>query len=80
VADTLLPNVLTFTPGTVALWDPWRGIRNGKGLTEEASDNMIKMVINEDFTSGLKPGPLLDHFPLRLSAADHLIRSGGQRQ
>jgi hypothetical protein len=24
---------------------------------------MIKMVANEDFSSGLKPGPLLDHFP-----------------
>jgi hypothetical protein len=63
VADTLLPNVLTFTPGTVALWDPWHGTRNGKGLTEEASDNMFCMIINEDFGSGLKPGPLLDHFP-----------------
>jgi Domain of unknown function (DUF4331) len=63
MADTLFPNVLTFTPGTVALWDPWGGVNNGKGLTEEASDNMIKMVINEDFSSGLKHGPLLDHFP-----------------
>jgi hypothetical protein len=63
VADTLLPNVLTFTPGSAALWDPWRGKRNGKGLTEEASDNMFKMIINEDFSSGLKGGPLLDHFP-----------------
>jgi len=63
VADTMLPNVLTFTPGTVARWDPWHGIRNGKGLTEDAADNMIKMIINEDFTSGLKHGPLLDHFP-----------------
>jgi hypothetical protein len=63
MADTLFPNVLTFTPGTVALWDPWGGVNNGKGLTEEASDNMIKMVVNEDFSSGLKHGPLLDHFP-----------------
>jgi hypothetical protein len=63
MADTLFPNVLTLTPGTVALWDPWAGVNNGKGLMEEASDNMIKMVVNEDFSSGLKPGPLLDHFP-----------------
>lgn len=64
VADTLLPNVLRFTPGTNALWDPWHGIQNGKGLREDAGDNITRMVTNTDFTSGLtQPSPLLDYFP-----------------
>lgn len=64
VADTLLPNVLPFTPGTNALWDPWHGSHNGKGLTEDSGDNVTRMVLNQDFTSGLtQPGPLLDYFP-----------------
>jgi hypothetical protein len=64
VADTLLPNVLPFIPGTNALWDPWHGIRNGKGLHEEAGDNVATMVLNQYFTSGLtQPSPLLDYFP-----------------
>ena len=64
MADTLLPNVLRYTPGTTALWDPWHGIRNGKGLFEESSDSFTKMVINEDFSTGLtQPGPILDYFP-----------------
>jgi hypothetical protein len=64
VADTLLPNVLKFTPGTNALWDPWQGTDNGKGLIEDAADNVTKMVLNQDFTSGLhQPSPLLDYFP-----------------
>jgi hypothetical protein len=64
VADTLLPNVLRFTPGTTALWDPWNGVRNGKGLHEELASNFARMVTNTDFTTGLKQqGPLLDHFP-----------------
>ena len=51
-------------PGTNALRDPWQGIKNGKGLTEDAADNVTKMVLNQDFTSGLtQPSPLLDHFP-----------------
>jgi hypothetical protein len=62
-ADHLLPNILTFTPGTVALWDPWFDVRNGKGLDEDIASNVIKMVVNQDFSSGLKPGPLLDYFP-----------------
>jgi hypothetical protein len=62
-ADTLLPNVLTFTPGTVALWDPWCHLRNGKGVMEDIASNIIKMIVNQDFSSGLKPGPLLDYFP-----------------
>ena len=62
-ADLLLPNVLRFTPGTVALWDPWCGLRNGKGLSEDIASNIIKMIVNQDFSSGLEPGPLLDHFP-----------------
>lgn len=64
VADTLLPNVLRYTPGTTALWDPWRGIRNGKGLFEESSDSFTRMIVNEDFSTGLtQTGPILDYFP-----------------
>jgi hypothetical protein len=64
VADTFLPNVLRFTPGTTALWDPWNGVRNGKGLSEELASNFARMVTNTDFTTGLtQPGPLLDYFP-----------------
>ena len=64
VADTLLPNVLPFIPGTNALWDPWHGSHNGKGLREDAADNVTRMVLNQDFTSGLtQPSPLLDYFP-----------------
>ena len=64
VADTLLPNVLPFVPGTNARWDPWHDIHNGKGLTEDSGDNVTRMVINQDFTSGLtQPSPLLDYFP-----------------
>ena len=62
-ADTLLPNVLRFTPGTVALWDPWFDLRNGKGVAEDIASNIIKMIVNQDFSSGLEPGPLLDYFP-----------------
>jgi len=62
-ADLLLPNVLTFTPGTVASWDPWFDARNGKGVTEDIASNVIKMIVNQDFSSGLKPGPILDYFP-----------------
>jgi hypothetical protein len=64
VADTLLPDVLRFTPGTTALWDPWNGVKNGKGLHEELASNFAKMVTNTDFTTGLtQQGPLLDYFP-----------------
>jgi Domain of unknown function (DUF4331) len=62
-ADQLLPDVLRFTPGTVGLWDPWHGHQNGKGLSEDVGSNSIKMVVNQDFNSGLKQTPLLDHFP-----------------
>jgi len=62
-ADTLLPNVLTFTPGTVADWDPWCDLHNGKGVREDIASNIIKMIVNQDFSSGLRHGPLLDHFP-----------------
>jgi hypothetical protein len=62
-ADTLLPNVLTFIPGTFAKWDPWQGIKNGKGLVEDIASNIIKMVVNQDFSSKLTPGPVLDYFP-----------------
>ena len=64
VADTLLPNVLRFTPGTTALWDPWNGVKNGKGLHEELASNFARMVTNTDFTTHLtQQGPLLDYFP-----------------
>lgn len=62
-ADRLLPNVITFTPGTVADWNPWCGVHNGKGITEDIASNIIKMVLNQDFSSGLEPGPVLDYFP-----------------
>jgi hypothetical protein len=62
-ADTLLPNVIAFTPGTVALWDPWFDIQNGKGIIEDIAANIIKMIVNQDFSSGLEPGPVLDYFP-----------------
>jgi hypothetical protein len=62
-ADTLLPNVITFIPGTFANWDPWQGSKNGKGLVEDIASNIIKMVVNQDFSSGLTPGPVLDYFP-----------------
>jgi hypothetical protein len=62
-ADTLLPNVITFTPGTVAYWDPWFDVANGKGLIEDIASNIIKMMVNQDFSSGLEPGPVLDYFP-----------------
>ncbi|WP_406464578.1 DUF4331 domain-containing protein [Streptomyces sp. NBC_01622] len=62
-ADALLPNVLTFTPGTVADWDPWCGLHNGKGVREDIASNIIKMIVNQDFSSGLNHSPLLDHFP-----------------
>jgi hypothetical protein len=64
VADTLLPNVLRFTPGTTALWDPWNGVKNGKGLHEELASNFARMVTNTGFTTHLtQQGPLLDYFP-----------------
>jgi hypothetical protein len=62
-ADALLPNVIAFTPGTLALWDPWFDIQNGKGIIEDIASNIIKMIVNQDFSSGLQPGPVLDYFP-----------------
>jgi hypothetical protein len=62
-ADALLPNVIAFTPGTLALWDPWFDIQNGKGIIEDIASNIIKMIVNQDFSSGLEPGPVLDYFP-----------------
>ena len=41
----------------------WRDLRNGKGVMEDIASNIIKMVVNQDFSSGLEPGPLTDHFP-----------------
>jgi hypothetical protein len=64
VADTMLPNVLRYTPGTTARWDPWHGIQNGKGLLEQSSDSFNQLCLNDDVTTGLtQPGQLLDHFP-----------------
>jgi Domain of unknown function (DUF4331) len=62
-ADQMLPDVISFTPGHVANWDPWAGDRNGKGVHEDIASNVIQMIINQEFSSGLKPEPLLDHFP-----------------
>lgn len=64
VADTLLPNVLRYTPGTTALWDPWNGTRNGKGLFEESASSFARMVVNKDYSTGLTQiEPILDYFP-----------------
>ena len=64
MADVFLPMVIPFTPGTNALWDPWQGSHNGKGLTEDAFDNATKVILNQDFVSGLtQPAKLLDYFP-----------------
>jgi hypothetical protein len=64
VADVFLPMVIPFFPGTNALWDPWQGSHNGKGLTEDAFDNATKVILNQDFVSGLtQPAKLLDYFP-----------------
>jgi hypothetical protein len=64
VADVFLPMVIPFIPGTNALWDPWQGSHNGKGLTEDAFDNATKIILNQDFVSGLtQPAKLLDYFP-----------------
>ena len=57
VADTLLPNVLRYTPGTTALWDPWNGVRNGKGLHEELASNFARMVINDRLQHRAHPAP-----------------------
>jgi hypothetical protein len=64
VADTLLPDVLRYTPGTTALWDPWNGTKNGKGLREELASNFARMVVNSDFSTKLtQTEKLLDYFP-----------------
>ena len=71
VADTLLPDVLPFTPGTTALWDPWNGVKNGKGLFEELASNFAKMVTNTDFTTGLTQSTRIrDHFPYLAPTSD----------
>ena len=63
-ADIFLPMVIPFIPGTNALWDPWQGSHNGKGLIEDAFDNAAKVILNQDFVSGLtQPSKLLDYFP-----------------
>lgn len=63
-ADSLLPNVLPYIPGTSpVLWTPWQGFRNGRGLFEQSSDNFTELIINEDFSTGLTQGPILDYFP-----------------
>ena len=71
VADTFLPNVLRYTPGTTALWDPWNGVRNGKGLHEELASNFAKMIVNQDFSTKLKQTEALTpHFPYLLPPVD----------
>jgi hypothetical protein len=34
-----------------------------KGIIEDIASNIIKMIVNQDFSSGLEPGPVLDYFP-----------------
>ena len=66
-ADILLPNVIRCTPGTTAFWDPWNGLRNGMGLYEERASNFAKMVVNQDYSTGLmQTEKLLDYFPYLL--------------
>ncbi len=36
--------------------------------------NIIKMIVNQDFSSGLEPGPVLDYFPSSLPSAGQLTR------
>jgi len=43
--------------------DPWFDIQNGKGIIEDIASNIIKMIVNQDFSSGLKAEPVLDYFP-----------------
>ena len=32
-------------------------------MSEDVASNIIKMIVNQDFSTGLEPGPLLDYFP-----------------
>ncbi|MER5529765.1 hypothetical protein ABT075_35145 [Streptomyces sp. NPDC002677] len=32
-------------------------------MREDGASNIIKMIVNQDFSSGLEHGPFLDHFP-----------------
>jgi hypothetical protein len=32
-------------------------------VTEDIASNIIKMVVNQDFSSGLELAPVLDYFP-----------------
>jgi hypothetical protein len=76
VADTVLPNVLTFTPGTNARWDPWHGVKNGKGLYEQAADNFNMLALNQGgiISSGLtQSGPILDCFPYLSEAPSQIV-------
>jgi hypothetical protein len=59
-ADTLLPNVLRFTPGTNAYWDAWNGRKNGKGLHEELASNFARVIVNSDFSTNLTQTEKLD--------------------
>jgi hypothetical protein len=65
VADSLLPNVLPYTPGTSpVLWTPWQGFRNGRGLFEQSPVNFAETVINEAYSTDLtQPGAISDYFP-----------------
>jgi len=54
------------------------GVRNlakpadGKGVVEDIASNIIKMVVNQDFSSGLEPVPHLDQFPYLPATASQL--------
>ena len=78
VADVFLPMVIPFIPGTNALWDPWQGSHNGKGLTEDAFDNATKVILNQDFVPGLtQPGEAPRLLPLPRPAAGKLNPAAG---
>jgi Domain of unknown function (DUF4331) len=66
-ADSMLPNVLPYIPGTSPVaWTPWQGFLNGRGLTEQSSDNFTEVILNEAFSSKLtqdKHGRIDPFFP-----------------
>jgi hypothetical protein len=71
-ADSLLPNVLPYTPGTSpVLWTPWQGFKNGRGLREQSSDNFTEVIINQAFSTGLTQAtPITDYFPYLAPSPD----------
>jgi hypothetical protein len=44
----------------VPRWNPWGATKTARGLAEAIASNIIKMIVNQDFSSGIEPGPLVD--------------------